>query len=106
MVDENIITHHFYGSNIKKYTKTRKLVISLNVKENKNMKIYNGSCQDCKHLWEMIGRVPNYCPECGKILFKNKEELITAQKRMHIHDCRNSYDAQHPDLVKYHDMGT
>lgn len=39
MVGANIITHHFYGSNIKKYTKTRKLVISLNVKESKNMEL-------------------------------------------------------------------
>jgi rRNA maturation endonuclease Nob1 len=53
------------------------------------MKIFYGVCHDCSHQWEIIGKNPNFCPECGHSLWLSMEQMLAFQKSR-IHDCRNN----------------
>jgi hypothetical protein len=37
----------------------------------------NIKCEYCQHIFEWLGeRLPNYCPECGKLILK-KQQILT-----------------------------
>lgn len=68
------------------------------------MRLFSGSCKHCQFVWETVARMPNFCPECGKQLFKSFEERKNARTR--IHDCRghvSSHEIGHNVIT--HEMG-
>jgi len=49
------------------------------------MNLYYGTCpsETCHFSWSVEGRIPNYCPECGRELWSSNEEILVAQQYVH-----------------------